>query len=100
MGTISLGVDLAKCVFAVCEVDGAARVVRRREFKRGAFALHLAQLPGTAVAMEVCIGAHQWARRCLEFGLVPRLIGRSWYARFARIHWPRTIPTMPRRLPP
>ena len=40
MGTISLGVDLAKCVFAVCEMDAAGRVVRRREFKRDAFALH------------------------------------------------------------
>jgi hypothetical protein len=50
----------------VCEVDDAGRVVRRRDLKRDAFALHLAQLPaGTAVAIEACIGAHHWARRCL-----------------------------------
>jgi transposase len=85
MGTISLGVDLAKCVFAVCEVDDAGRVVRRRDLKRDAFALHLAQLPaGTAVAMEACSGAHHWARRCLEYGLVPRLIAAQFVRPFRK----------------
>ncbi|HJR31881.1 MAG TPA: IS110 family transposase [Pseudomonas sp.] len=85
MGTISLGVDLAKCVFAVCEMDGAGRVVRRRDLKRDAFALHLAQLPaGTVVAMEACSGAHHWARRCLEYGLVPRLMAAQFVRPFRK----------------
>jgi transposase len=86
MGTISLGVDLAKCVFAVCEADAAGRVVRRREFKHDAFALHLAQLPaGTVVAMEACSGAHHWARRCLEYGLVPSQHSSGGHARLGAI---------------
>ncbi|SRR5579875_745907 len=85
MGTISLGVDLAKCVFAVCEIDAAGRVVRRREFKRDAFAMYLAQLPaGTVVAMEACSGAHHWARRCREYGLVPRLMAAQFVRPFRK----------------
>ncbi|HET7931045.1 MAG TPA: IS110 family transposase [Rhodanobacteraceae bacterium] len=85
MGTISLGVDLAKCAFAVCEVDGAGRVVRRRDLRRDAFALYLVQLPaGTVVAMEACSGAHHWARRCLEHGLVPRLMAAQFVRPFRK----------------
>jgi transposase len=65
MSTITIGVDLAKHVFSVCEMDGSGRVLRRLDLKRDAFAAWLAQLPaGTVVAMEACSGAHHWARRC------------------------------------
>ena len=85
MGTISLGVDLAKCVFAVCEMDGSGRVLRRRDLRREAFAVYLAQLPaGTVVAMEACSGAHHWARRCIEYGLVPRLMAAQFVRPFRK----------------
>ena len=52
MGTITLGVDLAKRVFSVCEMDGAGHVLRRQELKREAFSAWLCQQPaGTVVAM-------------------------------------------------
>ena len=86
MGTISLGVDLAKCTFSVCEMEGdTGRVLRRREFRRDAFAAWLAQLPaGTVVAMEACSGAHHWARRCREYGLVPRLMAAQFVRPFRK----------------
>ena len=72
MNTITLGVDLAKSVFSVCEMDGAGHVLGRQELRREAFAMWLAQRPpGTVVAMEACSGAHHWARRCLGYGLQP-----------------------------
>lgn len=75
MSTITIGVDLAKSVFSVCEMDGAGHVLRRRDLKRDAFAVWLAQVPaGTVVAMEACSGAHHWARRCLDYGHQPRLM--------------------------
>jgi transposase len=75
MSTITLGVDLAKSVFSVCAMDSAGHVLERREFKREAFAVWLAQRPaGTVVAMEACGGAHHWARRCMAHGLRPRLM--------------------------
>jgi len=37
MNTTTVGVDLAKHVFAVCELDGRGRVQQRRELRREAF---------------------------------------------------------------
>lgn len=73
--TTTFGVDLAKLSFSVCEMNVRGRVLRRRDLKRQAFAEWLAQIPkGTVVAMEACSGGHGWGRRCLEYGLQPRLI--------------------------
>ena len=75
MSTITIGVDLAKSVSSVCETDASGHVVRRQDLRRDAFGVWLAQVPvGTVVAMEVCSGAHHWARRCLEYGLQPRIM--------------------------
>ena len=43
MGTITLGVDLAKRVFSVCAMDAAGHVMWRQELKRDAFAAWLGQ---------------------------------------------------------
>lgn len=84
-GTITMGVDLAKQVFSVSEVDAGRRVRQRRDLKRDAFAAWLVQLPpGTVVAMEACSGAHHWARRCLEHGLVPRLMAAQFVKPFRK----------------
>ena len=83
MSTITIGADLAKSVFSVCAVDSAGHVQRRQDLGREAFALWLAQVPaGTVVAMEACSGAHHWARRCLEYGLQPRLIAAQFVTPF------------------
>ncbi|MGB8377443.1 MAG: IS110 family transposase, partial [Rhodanobacteraceae bacterium] len=85
MNTITIGVELAKRVFSVCEVDGAGHVLARRDLGREAFALWLAQLPvGSVVAMEACSGAHHWARRCLEVGLRPRLMAAQFVTPFRK----------------
>lgn len=85
MSNITIGVDLAKHTFSVCEVDGAGRVRQRKDLRRAAFAAWLAQRPaGTVVAMEACSGAHHWARRCLEHGLVPRLIAAQFVKPFRK----------------
>ncbi len=85
MSTITIGVDLAKSLFSVCEVDGAGHVLRRQDLKRDAFAVWLAQVPaGTVVAMEACSGAHHWARRCLEHGLQPRLMAAQFVTPFRK----------------
>lgn len=85
MSTITIGVDLAKSVFSVCEMDGAGHVLRRLDLKRDAFALWLAQVPaGTIVAMEACSGAHHWGRRCIEYGLQPRLMAAQFVKPFRK----------------
>ncbi|WP_269792500.1 IS110 family transposase [Stenotrophomonas sp. Iso1] len=85
MSTITIGVDLAKSVFSVCETDGVGRALRRQDLKREAFAVWLTQVPaGTVVAMESCSGAHHWGRRCLEYGLQPRLMAAQFVKPFRK----------------
>ncbi len=85
MSTITLGVDLAKRVFSVCEMDAAGRVLRWHELRREAFAAWLGQQPaGTVVAMEACSGAHHWARRCLALGLQPKVIAAQFVGPFRK----------------
>lgn len=85
MSTITIGVDLAKHVFSVCEMDGAGRVLRRQDLRREPFGLWLAQLAAdTIVAMEACSGAHYWARRCVAYGLQPRIIAAQFVTPFRK----------------
>jgi len=85
MSTITVGVDLAKQSFSVCQMDSAGRVQQRHDFRREAFAAWLAQLPaGCMVAMEACSGAHHWARWCRERGLSPRLIAAQFVTPFRK----------------
>ena len=85
MATITLGIDLSKQLFSVCELDAAGRVTQRRDLRRDAFATWLAQRPaGSMVAMEACSSAHHWARRCLEHGLQPRLIAAQFVKPFRK----------------
>lgn len=85
MNTITVGVDLAKQVFSVCEVDVRGAVRGRHDLRRDSFALWLAQLPAeTTVAMEACSGAHHWARRCELHGLHPKLIAAQFVTPFRK----------------
>ena len=85
MESITAGVDLAKQVFAVCDMDAQGRVTQRRELKRDGLAEWLAQLPaGTVVAMEACSSAHYWGRVCLDHGLQPRLMAAQFVKPFRK----------------
>ena len=85
MNTTTVGVDLAKMIFAVCVMDDHGAVLRRLQLRREAFALWLVQLPaGTIVAMEACSGAHYWGRVCIEHGLQPRLMAAQFVTPFRK----------------
>ena len=59
MHTITVGVDLAKQVFSVCEMDERGTVRQRHDLRREGCSVWLAQRPAnTTVAMEACSGAH------------------------------------------
>jgi transposase len=64
----TLGIDLAKRVFALHGVDGGGRVVLRRTVRRDQLMEIVARLPRCLIGMEACAGAHDWARRFREFG--------------------------------
>lgn len=64
----TLGIDLAKRVFALHGVDGEGRVVLRRTVRREQLMEIVARLPQCLIGMEACAGAHDWARRFRELG--------------------------------
>jgi transposase len=75
MNTTTVGIDLAKSIFAVCEGDRRGHGSRSSILKSGEFLKWLRSLPtGTVVAMEACSSAHSWGRTMQALGLEPRLI--------------------------
>ena len=75
MNVTTVGIDLAKSVFAICEGDSRGHGGRSSILKGGEFMKWLRTLPaGTVVAMEACSAAHSWGRTMQALGLEPRLI--------------------------
>jgi transposase len=75
MVIITVGIDLAKSVFAVHGVDesGKAVLVKPRVPRAQLLAL-IAQLPPCLIGMEACSGAHHWARLFRQFGHTVKLM--------------------------
>ena len=69
MSIITVGIDLAKCVFAVHGVNdsGKAALVKPKAQRADLLPL-IAQLPPCLIGMEVCSGAHHWARLFRQYG--------------------------------
>jgi len=70
----TLGIDLAKRIFALHGVDATGVVVLRRTIGRAQLLEFVAGLPPCTVGMEACSGSHEWARRFQSFGHTVRLI--------------------------
>ena len=69
MSIITVGIDLAKNVFAVHGVDdnGKATLVKPKVSREQLLPL-IAQLPPCVIGMEACSGAHHWARQFRQYG--------------------------------
>jgi transposase len=69
MSIITVGIDLAKNVFAVHGVDeaGRAALVKPKVSREQLLAL-IVQLPPCVIGMEACSGAHHWARQFRQYG--------------------------------
>jgi transposase len=75
MAIVTVGIDLAKNVFAVHGVDVAGKVVLQRPCVPRVKLLELvASLPPCLVGMEACSGAHHWARLFAAHGHSVRLM--------------------------
>ncbi|KHK61859.1 hypothetical protein JZ00_25885 [Pseudomonas frederiksbergensis] len=63
MPIITVGIDLAKAVFAVHGVDEAGRATLvKPKVARDQLVPLIPQLPPCLIGMEACSGAHHWAR--------------------------------------
>ena len=75
MAIVTLGIDLAKNVFALHGVDATGRaVLMRPSVARGKLLELVASLPPCLVGMEACSGAHHWARLFQAHGHTVRLM--------------------------
>ncbi len=70
----TVGIDLAKNVFQIHGVDAAGSVVVRRKLRRGQVLAFVAHLEPWLIGMEVCAGAHFWARELTALGHEARLM--------------------------
>ena len=75
MSIMTVGIDLAKNVFAVHGVDdnGKPVLVKPKVSREHLLAL-IAQLPPCLIGMEACTGAHHWARQFRQYGHTVRLM--------------------------
>jgi transposase len=74
MEVTTVGMDLAKTVFAVCGADASGRIVLRQQLRRNQVLNFFRRLPPCVVGMEACGGAHWWARQLGELGHTVRLL--------------------------
>ena len=75
MSIMTIGIDLAKNVFAVHGVDenGKAALIKPR-VSRDQLAAMIAQLQPCLIGMEACSGAHHWARLFRTYGHTVKLM--------------------------
>jgi len=81
MAIVTLGIDLAKNVFALHGVDATGRAVLvRPSVPRGKLLEVVASLPSCLIGMEACSGAHHWARLFQAHGHTVRLMAPKFVA--------------------
>ena len=75
MGILTVGIDLAKNVFAVHAVNEAGKPeLVRPAVPRGKLHELIVALPPCVIGMEACSGAHHWARQFEAAGHTVRLV--------------------------
>jgi transposase len=74
MEVTTIGIDLAKNVFAVCGADSSGRVLMRRQLRRAQVLSFMRGLPRCVVGMEASGGAQYWARQLTALGHEVRLM--------------------------
>jgi transposase len=81
----TIGIDLAKEVFAVCAMDMTGAVVYHKVLKRDAFICWAKQLPtGSHVVMEACGSSHHWGRWFAALGHTAQLIAAEFVQPFRK----------------
>jgi len=80
----TVGIDLAKRVFALHGVDASGRVVLRKTIRREQFVETVAKLPPCLIGMEACSGSHEWARRFQALGHTVRLMAPVFVAPYRK----------------
>jgi transposase len=83
MDIVTVGIDLAKNVLAVHDVDDNGKSVQvKPKLSRAELAPLIAQLPPCVIAMETCSGSNHWARQFCQYGHTVRLMALKFAKRY------------------
>lgn len=81
MTVVTIGIDLAKNVFAVHGVNEAGKAeIVRPDVKRAKLLELIASLPPCVIGMEACSGSYHWAREFQKFGHTVRIMAPKFVA--------------------
>lgn len=86
MKSMTIGVDLSKCVFELAVADGDWRIVERHRLSRTQFELFFANRATCTVVMEACGTAHYWGRVLQRQGFTVRLLPAQYVGAYRRRH--------------
>jgi len=84
MEITTIGIDLAKHVFALSCADEHGKVVLRKQLRRAQLGQFLCQQQPCLVGMEACGGAHYWARVIARLGHRVRLMSPALVAPYRK----------------
>jgi transposase len=80
MAIVTVGIDLAKNVFAVHGVNAAGKpALVRPDVSRTKQLELIAKLPPGLIGMKACSGAHHWCREFAKFGQTVRMMAPYFY---------------------
>lgn len=79
-----LGIDLAKNIFHVCEMNLQGKVVRRERLDRDQLSSWVVKHFKGVIAMEACGGSHYWARIFEALGYEVRIIAAQFVKPFVK----------------
>jgi transposase len=74
MHITTIGLDIAKNVFQVHGIDGAEKVVVRKQLRRSQVMAFFKTLPPCLIGLEACATVHYWARELTKLGHKVRLM--------------------------
>ncbi|MGH8612677.1 MAG: IS110 family transposase [Gammaproteobacteria bacterium] len=74
MNVTTIGLDIAKTVFQAHGVGRNGKVVLRKKLTRAKVLEFFVNVPPCLVGLEVCPGAHYWARELITFGHTVKLM--------------------------
>ena len=68
MNDTTIGLDIAKNIFHLVELNARGKLQRRKILRRAALLPYFAQLPPSRIALEACSSSHYWARELQALG--------------------------------
>ena len=86
MKVTTVGIDLAKAVFAVHGVDDRGKVVFRKALKRAQVLTFFTNLAPCLIGMEACGSAHHWARQLTALGHTVKLMAPQFVKPYVKSH--------------